>query len=118
MFQSNREGRLNLYQIPASGIGDEKLLVGNASYPSDFSPDGRFLVYRTHDAQTKYDIWALALQGDVKPSPWSERTAMNAFGVLLPNAKELYLLRMIALFAPGEFSSRLVLEIENNFPQD
>jgi hypothetical protein len=35
--------------------------------PTDWSPDGRFLLYTTGDPKTGSDIWALPLDGDRKP---------------------------------------------------
>jgi serine/threonine protein kinase/Tol biopolymer transport system component len=69
VFTSNRGGSGQLYQLAASGAGDEKLLVRSGSYPGDWSPDGRYLIYRTQDVKTKYDIWALPMEGDGKPFP-------------------------------------------------
>ncbi|MGH9385174.1 MAG: TolB family protein [Vicinamibacterales bacterium] len=38
-------------------------------YPSDWSRDGKFVVYRTIGASATGDLWALPLQGDRKPFP-------------------------------------------------
>ena len=36
---------------------------------TDWSPDGRFLLYRVQDPKMGFDIWALPLEGDQKPFP-------------------------------------------------
>jgi Tol biopolymer transport system component len=36
----------------------------------DWSPDGRFVIYRTVDPKTNYDLWILPLHGDRKPFPF------------------------------------------------
>lgn len=46
VFQSTRQGSPALYQKPSSGAGREELLLESAGgkSPSDWSPDGRFLI--------------------------------------------------------------------------
>ncbi len=71
VFGSNRKGPFDLYQKPAVGAGTEELLLATAQEktPTDWSPDGRFLLYRSVDPKTGYDIWALPMNGDRKPFP-------------------------------------------------
>jgi Tol biopolymer transport system component len=71
VFSSNRDGVVNLYEKPASGTGDEKLLLATplSKQVADWSPDGRFVLYRSQDAKTKYDLWALPLERERKPFP-------------------------------------------------
>jgi dipeptidyl aminopeptidase/acylaminoacyl peptidase len=60
VFTSNRKGVGELYQTSSSG-GDEKMFVSTreAKQTGDFSPDGRFLLFRTQNLKTRYDIWAV-----------------------------------------------------------
>jgi hypothetical protein len=53
--------RNDLYTRDASGGGQEIALVSNANlkYPSDWSHDGRFLLYTEFDPRTQADIWYL-----------------------------------------------------------
>jgi eukaryotic-like serine/threonine-protein kinase len=71
VFSSNRKGPQDLYQKPAVGAGNEELLLATAQdkTPTDWSPDGRFLLYRSVDPKTGYDLWALPMNGDQKPFP-------------------------------------------------
>ena len=71
VFGSNRKGPFDLYQKPAIGAGTEELLLATAQdkAPTDWSPDGRLLLYRSVDPKTGYDIWALPMNGDRKPFP-------------------------------------------------
>jgi eukaryotic-like serine/threonine-protein kinase len=72
VFNSNRKDVLDLYQKSASGAaGDEALLLQDAQNKivSDWSPDGRFLLYQSVDPIQNLDIWALPLDGDKKPFP-------------------------------------------------
>jgi Tol biopolymer transport system component len=71
VFTSNRNGVFDLYQKSATGAGPEELLLrtSQTKIPLDWSPDGRFLLYRNSDPKTGYDIWALPLDGSRKPFP-------------------------------------------------
>jgi eukaryotic-like serine/threonine-protein kinase len=70
-FSSNRRGALDLYVKRASGTGDDELLFGSpeAKHAQAWSPDGRFLVYVTHDPKTREDLWLLPMVGDRIPAP-------------------------------------------------
>jgi len=78
LFTSTSGGPFDLYQKPASGAGDETLLLksSESKYPSSVSRDGRFLLYSANDLKTKYDLWILPLKGDEKPFPFL-RTEFN-----------------------------------------
>jgi Tol biopolymer transport system component len=71
VFNSNRSGAQDLYWKPADGTGVEELLLATpqSKSPSDWSPDGRFLLYRSSDPTMGWDLWALPLEGDRKPFP-------------------------------------------------
>jgi Tol biopolymer transport system component len=64
-------GRLGdtIYEKPASGLGDEQVLLkepGLRHFPTSWSRDGRFLLYHTENAaNTGYDLWILSV-GDRK----------------------------------------------------
>ena len=42
---------------------------GGTTFPTDWSADGRFLLYYARSERTRIDIWALPLFGDRKPYP-------------------------------------------------
>jgi Tol biopolymer transport system component len=70
VFSSNRNGAHDLYQKSASGAGaEETLLVQTVQNKTatDFSPDGRFLLYDSVDPKRNFDIWAVPLDGERKP---------------------------------------------------
>ena len=71
LFASSRKGPFDLYQKPAIGAGTEELVLATArdKSPTDWSPDGRLLLYRSVDPKTGYDLWALPMNGDGKPFP-------------------------------------------------
>jgi eukaryotic-like serine/threonine-protein kinase len=69
-FGSLRAGKWGIYQKVARGAGKEQLLleVGLNADPMSWSPDGRFLVYRTSSRnRTNYSV--LPLTGDRRPFP-------------------------------------------------
>lgn len=70
-FSSNRNGHYDLYRKPAGTGGKEEVLVESPvdKFASDWSRDGRYLIYYQIDPKTKYDIWVLPLDGDRKPFP-------------------------------------------------
>ena len=79
-FDSNRTGPRYLYLKAASGAGVEEVLVTSpqAKVPTDWSADGRFLLYFSVDPQTSSDLWVLPLEGDRTPgmflkTPFDER---------------------------------------------
>ena len=69
-FASNRKGEFDLYQKDVTGAGGDELLLEtpDQKIPTDWSQDGRFLLYRRLDAKTSFDIWAFSMT-DRKPFP-------------------------------------------------
>jgi Tol biopolymer transport system component len=70
-YVSVRSGRSGLYRKAANGTGSEQLLFesAEAKFPTDWSRDGRFLLFTLLDPKTKNDIWALPMEGNHKPFP-------------------------------------------------
>jgi Tol biopolymer transport system component len=71
VFSSIRKGVVDIYQKPVVGAGKEQALLESRDnkVATDWSPDGKFLLYRLNDRKTSFDIWALPVQGDRKPFP-------------------------------------------------
>jgi hypothetical protein len=61
VFRSDRRGNSDLYIQNSSGTEPELLLVAPTiiSVPTDWSSDGRFIVYHTVGEKTGYDLWVL-----------------------------------------------------------
>jgi len=61
VFSSNRTGEYNLYIKPSDGSSNEKLLQGSpsnsAQIPSDWSRDGKSLIFDFASASNDYDLW-------------------------------------------------------------
>ena len=73
-FSSNRSGGVhNLYQKAASATGQDDLLLadGNGKVVSQWSRDGRFIVYSEFDPKTKWDIWVLPIESGAERKPVS-----------------------------------------------
>ena len=89
VFQSNRKGAFNLYWKLSSGAGADELLLESDQNkaPTDSSSDGRFLLFRTLDPQTGYDLWVLPLSGDKKPVPFLKTPFEERDGQFSPDGK-------------------------------
>jgi len=92
VWSSNPQGLYHLYQKAASGAGHDTLLLKSDYYkfPTDWSRDGRFIIYRQIDPKTKYDVWVLPvgpLSADQKPFPFLQTEANEAAAVLSPDGK-------------------------------
>ena len=66
-YNSDRNGRSNILRKPSDGSGAEELLLTDEQIdePSDWSRDGRYLIY-SHGPLSGA-IWALPLEGERKP---------------------------------------------------
>ncbi len=66
-FSIQRKG---IYQRAANGAGPEELLLEVTSIAtSDWSPDGRFILYSLLDERTGRDVWTAPLTGSRQPYP-------------------------------------------------
>ena len=67
---SSRQGRFNLYEKSGNAlVGSELLATGETKSATDWSRDGKFLLFRSIGAETNWDIWAMPMSGDRKPFP-------------------------------------------------
>jgi Tol biopolymer transport system component len=87
-FGSQRQeptGVLNgVFRRLSSGAGEvEEVVRGRYSTnPTDWSRDGKFLVYNDQDLTTSIDIWARPLTGDPKPIAVVRTAGTDSFGQL------------------------------------
>ena len=89
-WTSNKTGTYQIYQKAANGSGDESVALSSDLYkfPTDWSRDGRFIIYRVVNPKTKYDIWVLPIAtSDQKPFPFLETEANEAAAVLSPDGQ-------------------------------
>ncbi|MBI4475517.1 MAG: PD40 domain-containing protein [Acidobacteria bacterium] len=90
-FISNRKGIYDIYLKPASGTGDEQLLVESpyVKAPMSWSPDSKFFFFASVDPRTGWDIWVLPLDGDRKATPFATTAFEERNGQLSPDARWL-----------------------------
>jgi len=78
-----------LFQRLASGAGTDELLL-KSDLPvrgTDWSRDGRFLVYDVNDPKTKGDIWLLPMTGPKTPQPFLATQFDEREGRLSPDGR-------------------------------
>jgi eukaryotic-like serine/threonine-protein kinase len=82
-YSSERNGKNHLYRKPSDGSGAEEVLLDDDQVvvPSDWSGDGKFLLYARGPVHAAgEEIWALPLDGDRKPFQVVPHGA-NAFAI-------------------------------------
>jgi eukaryotic-like serine/threonine-protein kinase len=85
VFSSNRSGggeKVNIYERPANGAGDDQLLLQSdaGKFVLSCSTDGRFVLYENWDylkAKSKVELWVLPLAGDRQPKPYLQSTSFD-----------------------------------------
>ena len=65
LFTSSRAGHSDLYEKPADGSGEERLLLKSDEdkFAPAWSLDGRFLIYATNSLKTGNNLWVLPMEG-------------------------------------------------------
>jgi eukaryotic-like serine/threonine-protein kinase len=82
---------VNLYWKHLSGAGDRKVVLKtpNDKHLSDWSPDGRFLLYTEIDPTTNADLWYVPVEGSAgverKPVPFAQTPFIESFGRFSPD---------------------------------
>jgi Tol biopolymer transport system component len=95
LWPSRRSGTFDLYIKPATGAGqDERLIaMGTATgWPTDWSRDGRFVVYQRPGEKTGQDLWIApqgveSSNGEQKPFPYLQSAFNEASGVFSPDGR-------------------------------
>ena len=87
---SQANGVLNLYEKPSFGNEREELILnsGHSTWPHDWSPDGRFIVYTSANPKTKMDLWLLST-ADRKPIPYLQTPFNEQHGQVSPDGRWL-----------------------------
>jgi hypothetical protein len=91
VFASNRKGGVyNIYQRAVGGSGQDEMLLSNVrGVPTQWSRDGRFIVYFEVDPKTKYDIGVISALGsaaDRKAIPFLRTEFNELMGQLSPDS--------------------------------
>ena len=97
VFSRFRAGIFDLYQKAASGAGAEERLVASPQLkvPTDWSADGRFLLYFSPNPETdkrvallsNADLWVLPLEGDRTPWVFSKTPSQERWGTFSPDGR-------------------------------
>jgi serine/threonine protein kinase len=84
------EGQRGLFQKSARSASNEVLLTlmdDGSLLPTDWSKDGRVVLFERFDAATGRDIWMLPLSGERKPRPILNGPAAEGYGTLSPDGR-------------------------------
>ena len=91
-YNSGRNGNSQIYRKPADGSGAEELLIDNADtsiVPTDWSHDGKYLIFMRGALGNNSEIWALPVEGDRKPFVLvphpPNSNSFSGFGCLSPD---------------------------------
>jgi Tol biopolymer transport system component/tRNA A-37 threonylcarbamoyl transferase component Bud32 len=89
VFRSDRNGIIDLFEKPASGQGEDKILFKSdeAKVATDWSRDGRYIAFSSQNAKTGWDCWALPTFGDRKPVPIVARPFAELNPMFSPDAR-------------------------------
>jgi serine/threonine protein kinase/Tol biopolymer transport system component len=79
----------NLYRRPLVGQADEQAILetNQPKAATDWSRDGRWVLYRSNDEQTGWDLWALPLDATRQPLPLLRTRFDERDGQFSPDAK-------------------------------
>ena len=88
VFDSARNGRIDLYTRPANGSRQEELLYHDDvdKYPYCWSLDGKYLAYETI-SNGHFDTWVMPMFGDRKPFPFLQEKYNVRYPVFSPDGK-------------------------------
>jgi eukaryotic-like serine/threonine-protein kinase len=89
VFSSNRKGHHDLYEKISTGAANEELLFesGYDKTATDWSPDGKYLLFQSVDARMKADLWLLPMTGDRKAIPLLQTEYSESNGRFSPDMK-------------------------------
>ena len=92
-FATARNGALDIYQREVGSTGDDQAVLKLAAlpivFPSDWSRDGRYLMYYRSDDKTQLDTWVLPLTGDRAPRKVLGSDFNESQGQFAPSGKWL-----------------------------
>jgi Tol biopolymer transport system component len=90
LFPSTRNGGFDLYLKAATGASTEELLVTmntTNGWGTDWSRDGRFILYQRPGAETAQDLWIAPQFGDRQPFPYLQEPFSEQNGVFSPDGR-------------------------------
>jgi eukaryotic-like serine/threonine-protein kinase len=89
LFSSDRSGPWSLFARASTGTGaDEELLtLPTSTNATDWSRDGRFVIYQTNAPATRSDVWALPVTPRAQPFPVAHSAAAERQAQLSPDGR-------------------------------
>jgi eukaryotic-like serine/threonine-protein kinase len=86
-FTSSRRGMFGLYLKETSGSSPDELFLqgGRSRFPTDWSHDGRRLLYVDTDPKNKWDLWTAPMDGERKPAPFLQTEFNECQGQFSPD---------------------------------
>jgi Tol biopolymer transport system component len=90
-FATTRNGGLDIYQGTVGSTSDQQEMLRLSAppivFPSDWSRDGRYLMYYRSDPKSQLDTWVLPLAGDRTPTKLLGSGFNESQGQFAPNGK-------------------------------
>ena len=88
VFRSNRRGAHDLFLRASQAVGEDSLLIESAvgKYPTDWTPDGKAIIYHSSAAGTGSDIWLLPVGGG-SPVPLVQTPFTELHGHMSPDSR-------------------------------
>jgi eukaryotic-like serine/threonine-protein kinase len=88
VFDSARNGKIDLYTRPANGARQEELLYHDDldKYPGCWSSDGKYIVYEAV-SNGHFDVWVMPTFGDRKPYAFLHEKYNTRYPDLSPDTK-------------------------------
>ncbi|MGO9368055.1 MAG: protein kinase domain-containing protein [Terriglobales bacterium] len=88
VFDSGRNGKIDLYTRPANGARQEELLYHDDldKYPFSWSLDGKYIAYESI-TNGHFDAWVMPMSGDHKPFPFLQEKYNTRYPVFSPDGK-------------------------------
>jgi Tol biopolymer transport system component len=89
LFNSTEGGNTDIYWKASSGAGNEEAIAksGTVKRPTDWSHDGRFILYDNEESASRSDLWVLPITGDKKPIPFLRTPFAEQQGRMSPDGK-------------------------------
>jgi eukaryotic-like serine/threonine-protein kinase len=89
VFSSGGESLFDLYRKVSSGAGNQELLLKTdvGKEATDWSSDGRFIIFTAYGLKTSADLWILPLAGDAKSYPFLETEFVEEQGHFSPDGR-------------------------------
>lgn len=92
-FGSSRGGPFDLYVKTVGGPAPDEAVMQRKSnherVPTDWSRDGRWIVFQTPQSKTGWDVWAVSLAGERTAMPLVQDAGNQAQGRLSPDGRWL-----------------------------